>query len=508
MEPAAKTYLAIDCKSFYASVECLSRGLDPMTTNLVVTDESRTEKTICLAVSPSLKAYGIPGRPRLFEVVRKVKEINAERLRHAPNHAFTGASADAGELKNSPELALDYITAVPRMAYYIRCNTDIYNIYLKYVEPRHIHVYSIDEVFIDISDYLDFYKQTPMELARTIVLDVLKTTGITTTVGIGTNMYLCKVAMDIVAKHAEPDENGTRIAELDEMSYRKLLWEHRPLTDFWRIGRGYAKKLAEYGLYTMGDIARCSISQSPGYNEELLYRLFGVNAELLIDHAWGWEPCTMEAVKAYKPQENSLGSGQVLQRPYDFERARLVAKEMADSLAFDLIEKGLVTNQIALTVGYDRRNIENPEIRSQYHGKTKTDFYGRKVPQHAHGTAGIGRDTSSSKLIVETVSALFDRIVDKNLLVRRINIEALHVIAETDVRTKSMPRQLDLFTDIADEQEQEKEDSAALEKEKKAQLAMLKIKQKYGKNAVLRANSLEDGATAKDRNMQIGGHRA
>lgn len=506
MGNTAKTFLAIDCKSFYASVECLARGLDPMTTNLVVADESRTDKTICLAVSPSLKAHGVPGRPRLFEVIRKVKEINAERLRQAPNHIFTGASTNADELKNTPELALDYITAVPRMAYYIQCSTDIYNVYMKYVEPRHIHVYSIDEVFIDISDYLDFYKQTPRELAGTIVRDVLKTTGITTTVGIGTNLYLCKVAMDIVAKHVEPDENGTRIAELDEMGYRKLLWDHRPLTDFWRVGRGYAKKLAENGMFTMGDIARCSVSRSPGYNEELLYRLFGVNAELLIDHAWGWEPCTMEAIKAYKPSENSLGSGQVLQCPYDFERALLVAKEMADALAFDLMEKGMVTNQIALTVGYDRRSLEDPAI--QYHGKTKTDFYGRKVPQHAHGTASLGRDTCSAKMIVDAVSTLFDRIVDKNLFIRRLNIEALHVIGENAVRGKQTPRQLDLFTDAAENQEREKEASAALEKEKKAQLAMLKIRQKYGKNAVLRANSLEDGATAKSRNRQIGGHRA
>lgn len=508
MRESTKFFLAIDCKAFYASVECLDRGLDPMTTNLVVADISRTEKTICLAVSPPLKAYGISGRPRLFEVIRKAKEINMDRLRQAPNHSFTGASIDANKLKNAPELALDYIVAVPRMAYYIQCSTDIYNVYLKYVEPRHIHVYSIDEVFIDITDYLDFYKQTPHELARTIVLDVLKTTGITTTVGIGTNLYLSKVAMDIVAKHAEQDENGTRIAELDEMSYRKLLWNHRPITDFWRVGKGYAKKLAEYGLYTMGDIARCSVSQSPGYNEDLLYRLFGVNAELLIDHAWGWEPCTMEAIKAYQPQENSLASGQVLQCPYDFEKAQLVAKEMADSLAFDLMEKGLVTSQIALTVGYDRQNLEDPAIKSRYYGKTKTDFYGRKVPQHAHGTASIGRDTSSSKLIVKTVSTLFERIVDKDLFVRRINIEALHVIEEKTAYEKLTPQQLDLFTDVIKEQEREKEENAVLEKEKKAQLAMLEIKQKYGKNAVLRANSLEEGATAKERNRQIGGHRA
>lgn len=467
MEQAAKTYLAIDCKSFYASVECLAHGLDPMKTNLVVADISRTEKTICLAVSPTLKAYGIPGRPRLFEVVRKVREINAERLRHAPNHAFTGSSTDADVLEKSPELALDYITAVPRMAYYIRCNTDIYNVYLKYVEPRHIHVYSIDEVFIDITDYLDFYKQTPLELARTIVLDVLKTTGITTTVGIGTNMYLCKVAMDIVAKHAEPDENGTRIAELDEISCRKLLWEHRPLTDFWRIGRGYAKKLEENGLFTMGDIARCSISQSAVYNEELLYRLFGVNAELLIDHAWGWEPCTMEAVKAYRPQDNSTGSGQVLQHPYTFEPARLVAKEMADSLAFDLMGRGLVTGQIALTVSYDRHSLEDPAVNSRCQGKTKTDFYGRKVPQHAHGTACIGQNTSSSKLIMGTVSKLFDKIVDKKLLIRRINIEALHVTEANGVPEEPVFQQLDLFTDITEEQDREKKENAMLEKETK-----------------------------------------
>lgn len=508
MGQEGKYYLAIDCKSFYASVECLSRGLDPMTTNLVVADTSRTEKTICLAVSPSLKAYGIPGRPRLFEVIRKVREINADRQRKAPNHAFAGSSSDADELKNSPELALDYITAVPRMAYYIRCSTDIYNVYLKYVEPRHIHVYSIDEVFIDITDYLSFYRQTPRELARTIVLDVLKTTGITTTVGIGTNMYLCKVAMDIVAKHEEPDENGTRIAELDEMSYRKLLWDHRPLTDFWRIGRGYVKKLEENGMYTMGDIARCSASQSAAYNEDLLYRLFGINAELLIDHAWGWEPCTIDEIREYKPQSSSIGSGQVLQHPYEFEPARLVAKEMADALAFDLMAKGLVTSQVALTVSYDRQSLEDPAVRSRYRGKTKTDIYGRKVPQHAHGTAAVGRDTSSSKLIMAAAATLFDKIVDRDLLVRRINIEALNVIDEEAAQEKMVFRQLDLFTDIAKEQEKAKEEKAVLEREKKAQLAMLEIKQKYGKNAVLRAGSLGDGATARQRNGQIGGHRA
>lgn len=504
-----QVYIAIDCKSFYASVECIERGLDPLTTHLVVADESRTDKTICLAVSPSLKAHGIPGRPRLFEVVRKVKEINSERRKNAPNGAFTGTSCNAEELRGDPGLELDYITAVPRMAYYIACSADIYNIYLKYVEPRHIHVYSIDEVFIDITDYLDFYKQTPRELAGTIVLDVLKTTGITTTVGIGTNLYLSKVAMDIVAKHARPDENGTRIAELDEMSYRSLLWGHRPLTDFWRVGRGYAKKLEEHGLYTMGDIARCSLGGADNfYNERLLYKLFGVNAELLIDHAWGWEPCTIADVKSYKPRNSSICSGQVLQCPYDFAHARLVVKEMADALAFDLLEKGLATDQITLTVGFDRANLEDPGTRKQYRGKTKTDFYGRKVPEHAHGTASLGKYTASSKLITDAAVGIFDRTVNQALLVRRITIDAAHVAGEHEAAGQEGFRQLDLFTDPEEEQARAAEENAALERERKAQLAMLSIRQKYGKNAVLRASSLEDGATAKGRNQQIGGHRA
>ena len=495
MDGKKRFYIAIDCKSFYASVECLERGLDPMTTNLVVADESRTDKTICLAVSPSLKAHGIPGRPRLFEVVRRVQEINRERLRHAPNHVFKGKSCDRNALAESPELELDYIIAVPRMAHYIACNTDIYKVYLKYVEPKDIHIYSIDEVFIDVTDYLDFYRQTPRELAGTIVLDVLKTTGITTTVGIGTNLYLCKVAMDIVAKHAEPDENGTRIAELDETRYRHMLWDHRPLTDFWRVGRGYAKKLEEHGLYTMGDIARCSYGRANDFhNEKLLYKLFGVNAELLIDHAWGWEPCTIADVKAYKPRHNSICSGQVLQSPYEYEQAKLVVKEMADMLAFGLLEKGLVTNQITLTIGFDRANLENAAVRKQYRGKVKTDFYGRY--------------TSSSKLITEAAMEIYERTVDKILLIRRVTIEAGYVILEQDMKEQSSFQQLDLFTDYDAEREKAKEADAMLERERQAQLAMLHIRQKYGKNAVLRASSLEDGATAKGRNQQIGGHRA
>lgn len=509
MEGKKRVYIAIDCKSFYATVECLERGLDPLTTNLVVADESRTNKTICLAVSPSLKACGIPGRPRLFEVVRKVADINQERLSRAPNHVFTGKSCDADELAGSPGLELGYITAVPRMAHYIRCSVAIYKVYLKYVEPKDIHVYSIDEVFMDITDYLDFYKMDARQLAGTIVRDVLETTGIVTTVGIGTNLYLAKVAMDIVAKRAEPDENGTRVAELDEMSYRHLLWEHRPLTDFWRVGRGTAKKLEEHGLYTMGDIARCSIGREGAFHsEKLLFKLFGVNAELLIDHAWGIEPCTMAAVQGYKPQENSISSGQVLQFPYEAGLAKVVVKEMADALAFDLLEKGLVTDQITLTVGFDRVNLEDAAVRKQYKGKVKTDFYGREVPVHAHGTEHLGRYTSSAKLITEAALAVFNRTVDQSLFVRRVTLEAAHVVEEKEAEKRRPVQQLDLFTDFSAEQKKSAEEEEMLERERKAQLAMLKIKQKYGKNAVLRASSLEDGATAKSRNNQIGGHRA
>lgn len=503
-----RIYVAIDLKSFYASVECAARHLDPMTTNLVVADTSRTEKTICLAVSPSLKAYGISGRARLFEVIQKVREVNAERQRLAPNHVLTGSSYYDEELKEDPSLAVGYITAVPRMSYYIECSSAVYSVYLKYIAPEDIHVYSIDEVFMDVTDYLGLYGVSARELTRNIIQDVLETTGITATAGIGTNLYLCKIAMDIVAKHTEPDEDGVRIAEIDEMSYRRLLWDHRPITDFWRVGRGYSKKLAEYGMYTMGDIARCSVGKENEYhNENLLYKLFGVNAELLIDHAWGWEPCTIADIKAYKPKSNSVGSGQVLHYPYDFEKAKIIVREMAESLSLDLVEKGLMTNQIVLTVGYDRENLSNPEIRELYHGKIKTDFYGRKVPQHAHGTNNIGRYTASTRLISDAAISLYEKIVDKNLLIRRINIEAIHVINEEAVSNEISAKQLDLFTDYEEEERKAEAENHKLERERKAQLAVLSIKDRFGKNAIVKGCDLEEGATTMDRNKQIGGHR-
>lgn len=504
-----KTYIAIDLKSFYASVECVERGLDPLTTNLVVADKSRTEKTICLAVTPSLKAYGIPGRARLFEVVQRVKQINSERKFKAKIKEFSGSSIDAIELKENLTLALDYIAAPPRMAHYMEYSAKIYNIYLKYIAPEDIYSYSIDEVFIDATHYLSTYNMTPSELAMTMIKDVLKTTGITATAGIGTNMYLCKIAMDIVSKHIEPNEYGVRIAQLDEMSYRKLLWHHRPLTDFWRVGRGYAKKLEKNGLYTMGDIARCSIGKKTDfYNEDLLYDLFGVNAELLIDHAWGYEPCTIEHIKKYKPQNNSLSSGQVLHCPYDFEKARLVVWEMTDLMALDLVDKNLVTDQMVLTIGYDIENLTDPERKRKYKGKIKTDRYGRQVPEHAHGTANIDRKTSSSKLLVEAVMELYDRIVNKNLLIRRITVAANHVVDESVQNNENHFEQMDLFTDYDELNKKRNEENLALEREKNMQKAMISIKKKYGKNAILKGVNLQEGATAKDRNRQIGGHKA
>ena len=504
-----RTYIAIDLKSFYASVECVGRGLDPLTTNLVVADKSRTEKTICLAVSPSLKAYGIPGRPRLFEVVQKVKEANAVRRAEAPEKILKGASSDAVELKRNPELAIDYLVAPPRMAHYMECSTQIYEVYLKYVAPEDIHVYSIDEVFMDITAYLNTYRMTPKEFAGMVIQDVLQTTGITATAGIGTNLYLCKIAMDIVAKHTEPDKNGVRIAQLDEMSYRRLLWAHRPITDFWRVGRGYAKRLREVGIYTMGDVARCSIGrQGEYYNEELLYKLFGINAELLIDHAWGYEPCTIEQIKAYQPEAKSVGSGQVLTCPYSFDKARLVIKEMADLLALDLVDKGLVTDQIVLTVGYDRENLDDSERRRQYKGEVTTDRYGRKIPKHAHGTANLDRQTSSAALITKAVIELYDRIVNKNLLIRRLTMAAGRVVPEDSVQKEESFEQLDLLTDYAERDRKRAEEEARLEREKKMQKAVLDIKKKYGKNAILKGMNLEEGATAKERNSRIGGHKA
>ena len=500
-----KQYVAIDLKSFYASVECIERELDPMTTNLVVADASRTEKTICLAVSPSLKAFGVPGRPRLFEVVQKVGEVNALRQSRAPGRTLTGKSWDALQLQADPTLGVDYLVAPPRMAHYMEHSAKIYSIYLKYVAPEDIHVYSIDEVFMDVTPYLRNRGMTAREFTRMIIQDVVDTTGITATAGIGTNLYLCKVAMDIVAKHMEADEYGVRIAELDELSYRRLLWNHRPLTDFWRVGRGYVKRLEKVGLYTMGDVARCSLGRSDEfYNEELLYKLFGVNAELLIDHAWGWEPCTIAQIKAYRPQTNSLGSGQVLHCPYTSEKAKLVVREMTDMLVLDLVDKGLVTDQMVLTVGYDIENLTDPEIRKHYSGPVVTDHYGRKVPKHAHGTVNLSRATSSTRWIVDAVMELYDRIVDPKLLVRRINLTAARVRAEQMESQSQTFEQLDLFSDL---QQQEEED-AALEREKRRQQALLHIKKKYGKNAIVKGMNLEEGATAMDRNKQIGGHKA
>ncbi|MBE5867044.1 MAG: DNA methylase [Lachnospiraceae bacterium] len=500
-----RTYVCIDLKSFYASVECRERGLDPLTTNLVVADAARTEKTICLAVTPSLKAYGIPGRARLFEVVQKVRQVNAQRRYHAPRHNFTGKSIDAKELAENPALELDYIAAVPRMALYMKYSTQIYNVYLKYVAPEDIHVYSIDEVFIDVTGYLQAYKMTARQLAQKMILDVQDTTGITAAGGIGTNLYLCKVAMDIVAKHVPADEQGVRIAELDEMSYRKLLWNHRPLTDFWRVGRGYATKLEAQGIFTMGDVARMSLSE---WGEDWLYRTFGVNAELLIDHAWGWEPCNLAQIKAYKPTSNSISSGQVLHCAYDAKMTKLVVREMTDLLVLDLVDKGLVTDQMVLTLGYDIENLTDPERRRKYKGPVTTDPYGRKIPKHAHGTVNLDRPTSSTRLIIDAVMELFDRIVDPNLLVRRITIGANRVVEEASVVKSDVPEQLDLFTDYEALERERKAREEELEKERHIQQALLDIKKKYGKNAILKGMNLQEGATAKDRNAQIGGHKA
>ncbi len=492
-----KQYIAIDLKSFYASVECVARGLDPLRTNLVVADKRRTEKTICLAVSPALKAYGIPGRPRLFEVVQQVEKINRARRQAAPGHVLTGSSFLDPEVRSDPSLALDYLVAPPRMSYYMRYSARIYAIYLKYVAPEDIHVYSIDEVFLDATDYLAAAGMNAHDFARTIMRDILAATGITATAGIGTNLYLCKVAMDVGAKRIAPDADGARIAALDEMSYRRTLWNHTPITDFWRVGKGYADKLASVGLYTMGDIARCSLGKvDEYYNEDLLYELFGVNAELLIDHAWGWEPCTIADIKAYRPQSESVGAGQVLQAPYSFEKARLVVSEMAEALALDLVRKHLVVDQIVMTVGYD---IDNRD----YHGEFTRDRYGRNVPKHAHGTQNLGHRTSSGQEILRAVQTLYDRITDRKLNVRRMYISATHAVAE-DAAAAPVYRQMDLFSDPA----AQAEEADAREKEKRRQQAVLAIKEKYGKNAILKGMNFEEGATARERNETIGGHKA
>ena len=504
-----KIYIAIDLKSFYASVECKERNRDPLTTNLVVADQSRTQKTICLAVSPALKKYGIPGRPRLFEVIQKVKEANSDRKWKAPNHTFTGTSDDSEELCENPALEIDYIVASPRMALNMEYSTKIYNIYLKYIAPEDIHIYSIDEVFMDVTNYLAAYNLTPEELAMKMIRDVLQTTGITATAGIGTNLYLSKIAMDIVAKHIEPNKDGVRIARLDEMSYRKLLWNHRPLTDFWRVGGGYAKKLAENGLYTMGDIARCSIGKTNEfYNEELLYKLFGINAELLIDHAWGYEPCTMQDIKAYKPETNSVSSGQVLHCAYEFDKAKLVVKEMVDLMVLDLVEKHLVTDQMVLTIGYDIDNLTDPKRRNAYHGEVTIDRYGRRVPKHAHGTINLKNQTSSTKQIMDAVMELYDRIVNPNLLIRRIYVVACRLSDESSAKQEDTFEQLDLFTDYAALEQKKQAEKVKKEKERKLQEAVLSVKKKYGKNAMLKGMNLQEGATSVERNRQIGGHKA
>lgn len=546
----SKTYISIDLKSFYASVECMERGLDPLNTNLVVADASRTQKTICLAVSPSLKAYGIPGRARLFEVEQKVKEANARRQTRAPKNILDGKSVFASELNENPCLAIDYIAAKPRMALYMSKSTQIYDVYLRYIAPEDIYAYSVDEVFIDASGYLKTYGLNAHDFARLLVREVFKETGITATAGIGPNLYLCKIAMDIGAKHTEADADGVRIAELDEYSYRRLLWDHRPITDFWRVGRGYAKKLAKKSIFTMGDIARCSLGTSSDYyNEDLLYKMFGVNAELLIDHAWGYEPCTLAEVKSYRPQRKSLVSGQVLQNAYTYEKTRIVVREMMELLALDLVDKGLLTNQIVLTVGYDVENLSDPERRRAYKGEITVDGYGREIPKHAHGTGNLPFSTSSTKLTTDCVLEVFDRVVDESLLTRRISITANNLMLESEYKRESEvasaePEQISMFDMLARggaPQEREpassKDNSSyselgeekprpsvvaesisgsaasdksedALEKEKQVQEAMLKIKKRFGKNAILKGTNLQEGATAKERNAQIGGHKA
>jgi len=500
-----RTYLCIDLKSFYASVECIERKLDPLTTNLVVADESRTEKTICLAVTPSLKAYGIPGRARLFEVIQMVKNVNASRRNKAPNHNFAEKSYDALQLKANPSLELDYIIAKPRMAHYMEYSAKIYEIYLKYVSSDDILVYSIDEVFMDITDYLNANGKNPNSFARMIIQDVLDKTGITATAGIGTNMYLAKIAMDITAKKMEPDKYGVRMAYLDEMAYRKMLWEHRPLTDFWRVGKGYSKKLEDNRMFTMGDIARESLTQ---YGRKKLKKLFGINAKMLIDHAWGYEPCTIAEAKAYTPENKSISVGQVLKCPYDFDKARIIVWEMLELLALDLVEKHLVTNQIVLTVGYDRECLTNPEISRKYKGEVTTDMYGRQIPKHAHGTANIGRHTSSARLITESVIKLYDKIVGRELLIRRVTISANNLVSENDVKEQKNYEQLDLFTNYDEVQAKREKEENKLKKERRIQEAILDIKHRYGKNSIIKGTNLQEGATTIERNGSIGGHNA
>lgn len=492
---SSKTYLCIDLKSFYASVECLERNLDPLTTNLVVADLNRTNKTICLAISPSLKKYGLPGRARLFEVEKKIKEINKLRQKNKP---LLGKSYDINELNNNQSLAVDYIIAPPRMSYYMKYSTMIYNIYLKYLSSEDIFSYSIDEIFCDVTNYLNYYHCTALELATKMIHDVFDTCGITATAGIGTNLYLCKIAMDIVAKHCEPNEKGVRIAELDEMSYRRLLWDHQPLTDFWRVGKGYAERLKKNNLYTMGDIARCSIQ-----NEELLYKLFGINAELLIDHAWGYEPCTIASIKKFKPSASSLGTSQVLPYPYDYQKAELVIREMADDLALSLVKKNLKTKQLVLTIGYDIENLINQEQRKRYQGEIVIDRYGRKIPKPSHGTINLKNNTSSSSKIVTSAVELYNRLINHDLLIRRLNLTATHLINKNEIKDNSQYEQISLFSS----DNFEENDSVKEREDERLQKIIINIKEKYGKNALLKGINLEDGSTAQERNKLIGGHK-
>ena len=497
-----RVYICIDLKSFYASVECVERGLDPLNTNLVVADEARTAKTICLAVSPSLKSYGLSGRCRLFEAIQKVREVNYQRRKDNNYRPFTKKSYLDSEIKKNNNLELDFIKATPHMRLYMKYSTNIYNIYLKYIAEEDILVYSIDEVFCDITNYLKFYKMTASELVMKIISEVYKTTGITATAGIGTNMYLAKVAMDIMAKKMKPNEYGVRIAYLNEELYKKELWSHQPLTDFWRVGRGYAKKLEDNRIYTMGDIARTSL-----VNEDLLFKLFGVNAELLIDHAWGYEPCTISDAKNYKPLRNSISTGQVLHCAYDYNKAKLVVREMVDSLTLDLVDKHLISNQFVLTIGYDVENLLNPQIASLYHGEITTDNYGRSIPKHAHGTANIDHRTSSTSIITNEVMKLYDKIVNRHLLIKRINLTACDVVNENCQDNVIITKQLDLFSNtsvINKEKEQELHNEV---EERKIQRTLLDIKNTYGKNAILKGMTLEEGSTQKDRNEQVGGHR-
>lgn len=503
-----RQYIAIDLKSYYASVECVERGLDPLTTNLVVADESRTEKTICLAVSPSLKSMiGSGGRARLFEIAGKTKQANARRLMDAPGHAFTGESADAAALKKDPSLKIAYLVAKPRMAYYMDYSTRIFGIYTRFVSAEDIHVYSIDEVFIDATAYLKIYGLTARELAVKMVHEVLNETGVTATAGIGTNLYLAKIAMDIVAKHMEADEYGVRVAELNEMTYRRELWCHRPLTDFWRVGKGIARKLENNGLMTMGDVARCSVGKpADHYNEDLLYKLFGVNAQLLIDHAWGFEDCTIADIKAYQPQSSSLSQGQVLSCAYTFDKARIIVREMANGLSLDLTEKNLVASRVDLTVCYDSECLADPAIAAKYTGPVTDDWYGKPVPKPAHGFEDLNPPTFSTRAITEAAMRIYDREVNKGLLVRRVYIVAVDTQTEGDMQRE--PEQISMFDDIQQEERLRREETQKQEKDRKRQLAILDIKKRYGRNAILMGMNFEEGATAIERNGQVGGHKA